>query len=657
MTVERSDGQGGTVAAPIAKQVMEALLKPDDVRDLAPETVIDQRYSILSRLGSGGMADVYCAQDLQLGRKVALKLLHRRFAEDEEFVERFRREAAPPPGSSTPTWSGSTTAASGTAPTTSRWSTWRAARSSSCSTEEGPLAPERAIDIVVQILRAARFAHQRGVIHRDLKPHNVIVDEEGRAKVTDFGIARAGRVRHDRDRLDHGHGAVPVARAGAGPRGERRSPTCTRSGSCSTSCSPGACRSTATRRSRSRSSRCPSCRCRPAPTTRPSPRSWTRSCCARWRRTRPPLRRRRRVHRRAGAGARRPDGGPAGQSTAVFGAVAAPRPPPRLSPTAPRSRTATDEELAAMAYPAEPLPPEAEEERQRRARRWLSALAVVLLAARRRWSRLRPHAPEQGRRCPTWSARSSRRRAPCSSTRASRWRSRACKRAPWQATACCARTRSPAPRWTRARPSRSTVSDGPGKTGVPDVTNLPEARAQTVLEEQGFKTSTRTSPRTRSRGAARPGPSPLGGSQVERGAAVTLFISSGPAKVPVPNVMGQSEASAEGELANVGLHGRRVRGGLRGRSREGAAPEPRGRDARSRRARRCRSSWPGGAAGSDVPGGDRARPRAGARARCPRPASTWSRARRTSPSRDEAGLVRRPGSRAGDRAAARKAPR
>src|SRR6476660_5626753 len=64
------------------------------MRELAPETVIDQRYQILSRIGSGGMADVYCAQDLQLGRKVALKLLHRRFAEDEEFVERFRREAS-----------------------------------------------------------------------------------------------------------------------------------------------------------------------------------------------------------------------------------------------------------------------------------------------------------------------------------------------------------------------------------------------------------------------------------------------------------------------------------------------------------------------------------------------------------------------------------
>ena len=58
--------------------------------------------------------------------------------------------------------------------------------------QEAPLDPIRAIDITMQILKAARFAHRRGVIHRDLKPHNVIIDEEDRAKVTDFGIARAG---------------------------------------------------------------------------------------------------------------------------------------------------------------------------------------------------------------------------------------------------------------------------------------------------------------------------------------------------------------------------------------------------------------------------------------------------------------------------------
>jgi len=61
--------------------------------EITRETMIDGRYRVLTRVGSGGMADVYCAEDSQLGRKVALKMLHRRFAEDADFVERFHREA------------------------------------------------------------------------------------------------------------------------------------------------------------------------------------------------------------------------------------------------------------------------------------------------------------------------------------------------------------------------------------------------------------------------------------------------------------------------------------------------------------------------------------------------------------------------------------
>jgi eukaryotic-like serine/threonine-protein kinase len=155
-------------------------------------TMIDGRYSVSSRLGSGGMADVYLARDTLLGREVALKLLHHRFSEDQEFVERFRREASSAAGLSHPNvvavfdrgeWDGTYYIAMEYLPGRSLKAVVR---------EHGPLAPSDAIDIVVQILLAVRFAHRRGVIHRDIKPHNVILDEEGRAKVTDFGIARAG---------------------------------------------------------------------------------------------------------------------------------------------------------------------------------------------------------------------------------------------------------------------------------------------------------------------------------------------------------------------------------------------------------------------------------------------------------------------------------
>jgi beta-lactam-binding protein with PASTA domain/tRNA A-37 threonylcarbamoyl transferase component Bud32 len=155
-------------------------------------SVVDGRYLIVSRLGSGGMADVYCADDQQLGRKVALKVLYRRFAEDQEFVERFRREASSAAGLQHQHVVSVYDRGEfdGTYWIAMEYLDGRTLKR--VIVEEGPLEPARAIDLAIQILRAARFAHRRGVIHRDLKPHNVIVDAEGRAKVTDFGIARAG---------------------------------------------------------------------------------------------------------------------------------------------------------------------------------------------------------------------------------------------------------------------------------------------------------------------------------------------------------------------------------------------------------------------------------------------------------------------------------
>ena len=162
------------------------------MQGIARDTMVDGRYRIVGRIGSGGMADVYEAEDTQLGRRVALKLLHRQFAEDPEFVERFRREASAAAGLSHPNivqvfdrgeWDGTYYIA---------MELLEGRNLKQVVREHGALEPALAVDIVVQILKAARFAHRRGIVHRDIKPHNVIVDTDGRAKVTDFGIARAG---------------------------------------------------------------------------------------------------------------------------------------------------------------------------------------------------------------------------------------------------------------------------------------------------------------------------------------------------------------------------------------------------------------------------------------------------------------------------------
>jgi eukaryotic-like serine/threonine-protein kinase len=157
-----------------------------------PNTIVDGRYRVMSRLGSGGMADVFLAEDQQLGRKVALKLLHRRFAEDPDFVERFRREAQAAAGLQHPNVVSVYDRGSfdDTYYIAMEYLPGRSLKQ--LIREEAPLDPLRAIDITIQILKAARFAHRRGVIHRDLKPHNVIIDDSDHAKVTDFGIARAG---------------------------------------------------------------------------------------------------------------------------------------------------------------------------------------------------------------------------------------------------------------------------------------------------------------------------------------------------------------------------------------------------------------------------------------------------------------------------------
>ncbi len=159
---------------------------------IAEGTVIDGRYRVVRKIGAGGMADVYCAEDTHLGRNVALKMLHGRFAQDREFVERFRREASSAAGLQHPNVVGVYDRGEfdGTYYIAMEYCEGQSLKE--IVNRMAPLPPERAIAITKQMLVAARFAHRRNVIHRDLKPHNVILDDEDNVKVTDFGIARAG---------------------------------------------------------------------------------------------------------------------------------------------------------------------------------------------------------------------------------------------------------------------------------------------------------------------------------------------------------------------------------------------------------------------------------------------------------------------------------
>src|SRR5512146_2681962 len=161
-----------------------------------PDTLIDQvfdgRYKVVRKLGTGGMANVYLAEDQELGRSVAIKMLDDRHAQDEQFVERFRREAKNAAGLSHPNIVSiyDRGEAEGTYYIAMEYLDGRSLKELIVS--RGPAPIPVAVDYARQILAALRFAHRNGIVHRDIKPHNVLVDGEGRVKVTDFGIARAG---------------------------------------------------------------------------------------------------------------------------------------------------------------------------------------------------------------------------------------------------------------------------------------------------------------------------------------------------------------------------------------------------------------------------------------------------------------------------------
>jgi eukaryotic-like serine/threonine-protein kinase len=162
------------------------------VMDPLIDTLFDGRYRIVRKIGAGGMANVYLAEDQELGRRVAIKILNDRHANDDQFVERFRREAKNAAALSHPNIVSiyDRGEAEGTYYIAMEFLDGRSLKE--LIVGRGPAPVNVAVEYARQILSALRFAHRHGIVHRDIKPHNVLVDGEGRVKVTDFGIARAG---------------------------------------------------------------------------------------------------------------------------------------------------------------------------------------------------------------------------------------------------------------------------------------------------------------------------------------------------------------------------------------------------------------------------------------------------------------------------------
>ncbi len=152
---------------------------------------IGDRYELEAQVGSGGMSTVFCAHDAQLDRRVAIKILHERFNDDSEYVSRFRSEARAVAQLSHPNL---VTVIDRGEDGGRQYIVFEFVEGENLKEligRSGPLPLRRAVEIAVAVADGLAFAHERGLVHRDVKPQNVLLSPSGAVKVTDFGIARS----------------------------------------------------------------------------------------------------------------------------------------------------------------------------------------------------------------------------------------------------------------------------------------------------------------------------------------------------------------------------------------------------------------------------------------------------------------------------------
>jgi serine/threonine-protein kinase len=158
--------------------------------------VLSDRYEVEELVGTGGMSSVFRAHDRLLDRKVALKVLHQQYTEDAEYVERFRREARAVAALSHPNI---VTVIDRGEHGDRQFIVFEYVDGENLKAlieRRGPAPVATALELAMQVARGLSFAHQQGLVHRDVKPQNVLLNGDGQAKVTDFGIARSLDVQH-----------------------------------------------------------------------------------------------------------------------------------------------------------------------------------------------------------------------------------------------------------------------------------------------------------------------------------------------------------------------------------------------------------------------------------------------------------------------------